>query len=232
MRRLHPDPVGPVNPADVYGDPPQAEGRPGVRLNMIASADGAVTVDGRSGGLGGAGDRALFRTLRSLADVVLVGAGTVRAEGYGPPRGGGHRPRIAVVTRSCHLDWSAPLFAEPTTRPLVVTVAGAPPDRLARAGEVADVIIAGAEGVDLPRALRLLGERGAGSVLCEGGPSLNGGLAAAGLVDELCLTLAPLLVGGDSRRIVAGPALSPPPGLALASVCADEDYLFLRYRRP
>lgn len=230
MRRLHPDPADPVDPADVYGDPPEGEGRPGLRVNMIASADGAVTVDGRSGGLGGAGDRAVFHALRARADVVLVGAGTVRAERYGPPRGD-RPPRIAVVTRSCDLDWDAPLFAEPTTRPLVVTVAGAPPDRLARAGEVADVVVAGAEDVDLPRALRLLGDRGARAVLCEGGPSLNGRLAAAGLVDELCLTVAPLLAGGDARRIVAGPALSPPPAMALASVCEEEGYLFLRYRR-
>lgn len=243
MRMLLPDPGGPADPLEVYADGPAGEGRPGVRLNMVASADGAVSIDGRSGGLGGDADRAVFRALRSLADVILVGAGTVRAEGYGPPRlpdplvaarrarGQEPLPRIAVVTRSCHLDWASPLFAEPTTRPLVVTVAHADPERLARAGEVADVVLAGADGVDLPRALALLGDRGARTVLCEGGPSLNGLLAAAGLVDELCLTLAPLVGGGDAGRIVAGPALSPPPRMALASALEDDGYLFLRYRR-
>ena len=83
MRRLRPDPAGPVDPLEIYGDPPTAEGRPGVRLNFVASADGAATVAGLSGGLASPGDRALFQTLRSLADVILVGAGTVRAEGTG-----------------------------------------------------------------------------------------------------------------------------------------------------
>jgi riboflavin biosynthesis pyrimidine reductase len=129
MRQLFPSPVDPVDPADVYGDPPRAGpgGRPGVRLNMIASVDGATTVAGVSGGLGGGADHDLFALLRSLADVVLVAAGTVRAEGYGPSR-----VPVAVVTRSCRLDWESPFFTAPVARPIVVTVAGAPPDALAR----------------------------------------------------------------------------------------------------
>ena len=242
MRRLHPDPADPVDPLEVYGDAPTAEGRPGLRINMIASADGAAAVDGVSGGLGGEGDRAVFRALRSLADVVLVGAGTVRAEGYGPPRlpdeavaarerrGQAPLPRIAIVTRSCDLDWDSPLFATPTSRPIVLTVAEAPAERLARAAEVAEVVVAGLLDVDLPKALAMLGEGGARTALGEGGPSLNGRLAAAGLVDELCLTLAPLLAAGDAGRIVAGPALRPPLGMRLASACEQDGYLFLRYR--
>jgi riboflavin biosynthesis pyrimidine reductase len=241
MRRLHPNPVDPVDPLEAYGDPPSATGRPGVRLNMIASADGAAALGGRAGGLAGAGDRALFRALRSLADVVLVGAGTVRAEGYGPPklpdrlaaerrrRGQEPLPRIAVVSRSLVLDWDSPLFAEPASRPIVVTAASAPPDGLARAGEVAEVVVAGADQIDLGRALALLGDRGAGTVLCEGGPTLNGHLAAAGLVDELCLTVAPLLTGGGAMRIVTGAVPGPPPEMRLASVCEEDGYLFLRY---
>jgi riboflavin biosynthesis pyrimidine reductase len=230
VRRLHPDPVDPVDPLDVYGDPPTAGGRPGVRANMIASVDGAATLEGLSGGLSGAGDKALFRTLRSLADVVLVGAGTVRAEGYGPPRGDGPRPRIAVVTRSLDLDWESPLFAAPTTRPIVLTAEDAPADRLDRAREVAEVVVAGVGAVDLPEALRLLGELGASAVLCEGGPSLLGLLAAAGLLDELCLTVAPALVVGGARRIVTGPALRSPLAMTLASACEEDGFLFLRYR--
>jgi 5-amino-6-(5-phosphoribosylamino)uracil reductase len=209
---------------------------------MIASADGAVTVEGRSGGLAGPGDRALFRALRSLADVVLAGGRTVAIEGYGPPtlpdelaaarraRGQAPLPRVAVVTRTCSIDLAAALFARPTSRPVVITAEDAPAERRAAAAEVADVIAVGAGGIDLVRALALLGEAGAGSVLCEGGPSLFGLLAAADLVDELCLTVAPLLTAGPAGRIVSGPALGP-LRLELASMCDDEDgYLYVRYR--
>ncbi|HSJ73883.1 MAG TPA: pyrimidine reductase family protein [Miltoncostaeaceae bacterium] len=242
MRRLYPDPADPVDPLDVYGDPPTAEGRPGLRVNMIASADGATTVEGRSGGLGGAGDRALFHALRALADVILVGAGTARAEGYGPPklsdgdvaarerRGQEPHPRIAVVTRSLGLDWGSPLFARPTSRPIVAAPADAPPDRLDRAREVAEVVLAGAGSVNLPGVFAMLGQDGVRTVLCEGGPSLNGLLAAAGLVDELCLTVAPLLTAGDAKRIVRGPVLEPPAEMTLASACEEDGFLFLRYR--
>ena len=209
---------------------------------MVASADGATTVEGLSGGLGGPGDRALFHALRALTDVILVGAGTVRAEGYGPPRlsdeevaarerrGQAPLPRIAVTTRSVALDWGAPLFAAPTSRPIVVAPADAAPDRVRRARQVAEVVLAGAGSVDLPGVFAMLGERGVRTVLCEGGPALNGGLAAAGLVDELCLTVAPLLAAGDAKRLVDGPVLSPPLGMTLASACDEDGFLFLRYR--
>jgi riboflavin biosynthesis pyrimidine reductase len=242
MRRLRPDPAGTVDPLEVYGDPPTAQGRPGVRLNFVASADGAATVAGLSGGLASPGDRALFKTLRSLADVILVGAGTVRAEGYGPPklsdeavaarerRGQEPLPRIAVVSRSLVLDWQAPLFARPTSRPMVVAPADAPPDRLERAGELAEVVVAGSGSVDLPGALATLAGRGVRTVLCEGGPSLFGLLAADGLVDELCLTVAPVLTVGGARRIATGPSLPSPREMSLASVCEEDGFLFLLYR--
>jgi riboflavin biosynthesis pyrimidine reductase len=226
VRRLLPTPLDPVDPRAVYADLPRAPGRPGVRLNMVASVDGATALEGVSGGLGGAADRLLFALLRSLADVVLVGAGTVRAEGYGPS----DRPRLAIVTRSCHLDWDARVFAEARVRPIVVTAAAALAERRARAAEVADVIVAGRETVDLRAALAAIGRTGAGAVLAEGGPTLNGALAAAGLVDELCLTISPRLVGGDARRVLAGPALSPAPAMRLASACEEDGFLFLRYR--
>jgi riboflavin biosynthesis pyrimidine reductase len=193
VRQLFPSPVDPVDPADVYGDPPRAGpgGRPGVRLSMIASVDGATTVAGVSGGLGGAADHDLFALLRSLADVVLVAAGTARAEGYGPSR-----VPVAVVTRSCRLDWASPLFTAPVARPIVVTVAGAPPDALARAAELAEVVVAGERDVDLALALDTLGGRGHRAVLAEGGPTLNAQLAGAGLLDELCLSLSPAWSAG------------------------------------
>jgi riboflavin biosynthesis pyrimidine reductase len=135
-----------------------------------------------------------------------------------------------VVTRSLDLDWESALFAAPTTRPIVVTARDAPADRLDRAREVAEVVVAGTGAVDLPEALRLLGGLGASTILCEGGPSLLGLLAAAGLLDELCLTLAPALAVGDARRIARGPDLPAPRPMALASVCEEDGFLFLRYR--
>jgi riboflavin biosynthesis pyrimidine reductase len=138
-------------------------------------------------------------------------------------------PPIAVVTRSLDLDWASPLFASPTSRPMVITVADAPANRLARAREVAEVVVAGEGTVDLPGAFAMLRQRGARTALCEGGPTLNGQLAAAGLVDELCLTLAPILVGGAAGRIVIG-SLPSPRGMTVATVCEEEGFLFLRYR--
>ncbi len=220
-----PELVDPVDPMVVYGDLPVARGRPAVRLNMIASVDGATTVAGLSGGLGGPADKRVFSVLRSLADAVLVAAGTVRAETYGPS------PHlIAVVSRSCVLDWRAPFFIEAPVRPIVITVAAAQADNRARAAEVADVVIAGDDSVDMRSAIDALGERDARTVLAEGGPSLNGQLAAAGLIDELCLSLSPALVGGDSKRILSGPTLEMPARCELRSVCEDDGYLFLRYR--
>jgi riboflavin biosynthesis pyrimidine reductase len=225
MRQLLPTLVDPVDPKDIYGDPPVAAGRPGVRANMIASVDGATAVDGVAGGLGGEADRELFALLRTLADVVLVAAGTVRAERYGPSR-----VPIAVVTRSCRLDWESRFFTDQIARPVVVTVATAPAEARARAAEVADVVIAGERDVDLAAALDALGERGWRAVLCEGGPTLLGQVAATGLLDELCLTLSPRLVGGDAKRVLDGPLLPGPPTLTLASACEQDGFLFLRYR--
>ena len=208
-------------------DLPIVEGRPALRLNMIASVDGATAVDGRSGGLGGPADRRVFAALRSLADVVLVAAGTVRAEHYGP----GGLP-IAVVSGSLRLDWDAPFFTAATHRPIVVTHRRAPAAEAVRASRVADVLVAGESQVDLARAVTMLGERGFAHVLAEGGPSLNGALAGAGVLDELCLTVAPRLVAGDAKRILTGPPLTPPPELTLRSLCEEDGYLFLRYRFP
>jgi riboflavin biosynthesis pyrimidine reductase len=242
MRQLFPTTVDPVDPNDVYRDIPRANARPGVRLNMIASVDGATSVDGLSGALGGPADHDVFFAMRSVADVVLVAAGTVRAEGYGPAelpaetqdarcrRGQMQVPAIAVVSRRVDLDWRSSFFTAATVRPIVVTVEAAPDAQLSHAAEVADIVIAGEHDVDLGRALNAIAERGARSVLAEGGPSLNAQLAGAGLLDELCLTLSPSVVGGAAKRIVTGAALDPRSPLYLRSVCEDGGYLFLRYR--
>ena len=230
MRQLWPFPCDVVDPAVLYAELPCAGTRPAVRLNMIASIDGATAVAGVSGGLGGQADQELFAVLRSKADIVLVAAGTVRAEHYGPlglP--------VAVVSRSCRLDWDSPFFTAATVKPIVITVAGAAAADRGKAEELAEVIIAGERDVDLTATLGTLAERGFAQVLAEGGPTLNGQLAAAGLLDEVCLTLSPLLVGGDAKRILAGPGLSS-PGMPsalqwrLCSLCEQDGFLFLRYR--
>jgi len=215
MRRLFPDAVDDVDPVTEYATPRRRhpDGRPWVLVNMITSLDGAVAIDQRSGGLGGPADQHVFHLLRGLADVVLVGAGTARAERYGPPAKPGQR--IAVVTRSATLDWSSPLFASGAG--LVVTTEDAP-------SVPVDCIRAGHGAVDLVAALALLD---ADVVLCEGGPSLNGDLIGAGAVDEWCLTLSPMLVGGDAGR-AARSATAHPTGFDLVAVLEDSGFLFVR----
>jgi riboflavin biosynthesis pyrimidine reductase len=220
---LYPPPgrgIDDVGPA--YADPGRrAVGeRPWVLVNMVASVDGATAVQGRSGGLGGPGDRAIFRALRDLADVVLVGAGTVRAERYGAPRKAGQR--IAVVTRSGNLDYASPLFASGAG--LVVTAETSPELPV-------ETVRAGAGEVDLAGALAALRQRhGATVVLCEGGPSLNGDLLAADAVDEWCVTLSPLAAGGDASRLARGPVAVDVP-LELRHVLTEDGFLFCRYVR-
>src|SRR4029077_20009941 len=137
-------PCDPVDPATLYGDLPSARTRPVVRLNMIASIDGATAVAGVSGGLGGRADQALFAVLRSQADVVLVAAGTVRAEHFGPLA-----VPVAVLSRSCRLRWEFALFTRAVSPPIAVTVAEAPALERKKAAGLADVIIAGERDVDL-----------------------------------------------------------------------------------
>jgi riboflavin biosynthesis pyrimidine reductase len=225
MHQLFPSPVDAVDPAVVYRDLPCITHRPVVRLNMISSVDGATSVGGESAGLGGPADHQLFAVLRSLADVVLVAAGTVRAENYGPAA-----VPVAVVTRTAELDWQSPFFCEAEARPIVLTVDGAPLENLRRAAEVADVAVVGSEGVDFERALDELGAHGHRHVLAEGGPTLNGELARAGVIDELCLTLSPQMAAGATKRIIVTPDLPTPRPLELRSVLEDDGYLFLRYR--
>ncbi len=244
MRRLLPDPGEDVDVAAAYlaDERPPPPGRPWFAVNMVASADGAIAVEGRSGGLSSPGDKAVFFALRGLADVILVGAGTARAEGYGPPRlsaeaqharrarGQAPLPRLAVVTGRLALDPAARLFGgAPTPPPLVLTVAHAPADRrvgLARVAEVVDVGESMATAEDIATALAAAG---ASVVVCEGGPTLNGVLVAAGMVDELCLTVAPLLASGDAGRAAVGPTPAAPERLRLARVLEEDGALFLRY---
>ncbi|TFB98578.1 MULTISPECIES: pyrimidine reductase family protein [unclassified Cryobacterium] len=214
-----------------------------LRVNFIASLDGAATHDGLSGGLNNADDKLVFDTLRTLADVILVGAGTVRAEGYGGIRldaaaeawrvahGLPPQPRIAVVSGRLDLEAGHPLFTDAATRPIAITHAGSPADKRADLEAVADVLVCGAATIDLPLALRELAARGLRQVLCEGGPSLFGALLTADAVDELCLSLSPVLEAGTSGRIAHSAAAASRP-MRLGHVLTAGDMLFLRYTRP
>ncbi|MBF6212787.1 pyrimidine reductase family protein [Nocardia puris] len=204
--------------AELYAYPAEPDA-PWVRANFVTSIDGAATSEDVTAGLGTPADKTVFMLLRDLADVVLVGAGTVRAENYGGARTdaarrralhergfGGHPdgtpPPIAVVTASAALDPGCRLFTDAAVPPLILTTATAPADRkraLAEAG--GEVIEAGGVAVTPKGLLGVLAERGLPRVLCEGGPHLFGELLEADVVDELCVTTAPLLVGGTARRI-------------------------------
>jgi riboflavin biosynthesis pyrimidine reductase len=245
MRQLLPEPRDDVDPAQAYADDIRGPvgSRPWVLVNMIASVDGATAVESRSGSLGGPADKAVFRAIRAVADVVLVAAGTARAERYRAPalpddlraarrrRGQPELPRLAVVSGRLDLDDILEAFDPSGPRPIVVTATDADEDRRRRVERRAEIVGCGTASVDLGAALSVLRDRyAAGVVAVEGGPSLNGALAAADLIDELCLSLAPALVAGDSHRIVRAtpPRWTP---LALARILEDDGYLFLRFTR-
>jgi riboflavin biosynthesis pyrimidine reductase len=224
-----------------YAPPPSATSW--LRMNFVASLDGAATRAGRSGALGGDADERVFELLRRWADVVLVGAGTVRAEGYGAmqldaaaaawrtARGFAAQPVLALVSARLDLDPASAVFTQAPVRPIVYTVAGSDPGRRDALEPVADVVAVGAAELD-PAAVRadLVG-RGLRRIHSEGGPRLFGAFLAAGVVDELCLTLAPSLEAGTAGRIaVTDQAAST--GMALAGILRSaDDELLLRYRR-
>jgi riboflavin biosynthesis pyrimidine reductase len=214
-----------------------------VRGNMIASLDGCATADGKAGGLAGAGDRSMFGLMRYAADVILVGAATVRIENYSGAqvplaarnarqrRGQAEGPPIAVVTRSGDLDPDALFFTRTEVPPLILTCADSVDDTRQRLGAVCEVLNASGprpDAVDGATALRLLAERGLFRVLTEGGPLLLSQLIEDDLLDELCLTVAPLLVGGSGRRIAAGPG-AVHRRMQPAHLLSDDDgYLYTR----
>lgn len=239
--RLWPDPVAQVDDdtiLETYAFPHGAW----LRMNFVSSIDGAATRDGHSGGLGGDADRRTFELLRRQADVVLVGAGTVRVEGYGSmrlqddavawrvERGMPEHPVFAVVSRSLDLDPSSEVFSDAPVRPIIYTIGTAPANRREALAPVADVVDAGADVLD-PTAVRAdLNARGMLRMHSEGGPSLFGSFTAAGAVDEMCLTLASSLEAGEARRISHSPYAAP-TDMDLVAVLRGEHELLLRYVR-
>lgn len=209
--------------------------RPFVYLNMVASVDGRATIEGRAHQLGSETDTLLLTELRTLADAVLIGSGTLRAEGYArlvanedrvarrTAAGRAPTPTAVLISRSLDLPWDAGLFQAADQPVIVYTGADDEPPQTAAPVEVVRL-------ADPAEALRDLRTRGIRALLCEGGPTLNRALLAAGLVDELFLTLSPLLTGNtNAPRIVEGEDLPAPARLHLQWVLHHDDELYLRY---
>lgn len=213
--------------------------RPWLMANFVATIDGATVVEGGSTAISDDDDRAMFHALRTVADVILVGAGTVRAENYGPLRMDEERqmarrdhgldeiPRLVIVSASLALDPGHRVFSDPERRVTVLTDPSAPPDRFGALSDVADVV-----RLDSTRAESILGRLGAARlILCEGGATLVGHFVAARLLDEMALTVAPVLVAGVSNRVAQGESAKPPLEMRLDRVLYGDRNLFLRYVR-
>jgi 5-amino-6-(5-phosphoribosylamino)uracil reductase len=244
MRQLIPEPLRSETEPElttVYAYPTKA--RRWLRANLVASVDGLAQADGASRGLSGPADLRVLRTLRGLADVVLVGGTTVRTEGYRRPvvareeyaaaRAAAGQPpaaAIAVVSASLEIDFDSPLYTAAVTPTITVTVAEAPPALMERAREAGEVLIAGERArVDLAEAVDKLVDGGRGRLLCEGGPKLLAAVAAAGRLDELCLSISPQLRAGDGLRLLDGPEFAEPIRLSLHTLLTGEGFLFARY---
>lgn len=229
---------------DIYAYPAGLD-RPWLRVNFVSSLDGAVTAEGRSRGLSNPDDQRVLGLIRDLSDVVLVGAGTAIGEGYrGIKRtevraerrarlGLSEIPPIAVVTRRCSLAPDSPLLTDTTVAPIVLTCEAAPAERRAALADAgAEVVVTGDEDVDMRAGIAALDARGLRRIGCEGGPTLFGTLIEDELVNELCLSVSPLLTAGTAGRISAGAHVAVPRSMRLASVLLSEDsFLLLRYVR-
>ncbi|MEV6488705.1 pyrimidine reductase family protein [Actinoplanes sp. NPDC051633] len=236
ITRLRPSPAGPVALEELPELYPRRD-EPVLRVNFVSSLDGAATLDGHSGGLGDPTDQEILKTLRTVCDALVVGAATVRGENYDglrldpsrrawrEERGLPAYPLMVVVSRSLDLDLDQLVFADAPRRPVVL--AGGGTAKMRRQVErVADVVATD----DLAAGIAALHERGATQVFCEGGPRLLGALLEADLVDELCLTVSPLLTAGDASRIAHG-GQAVRREMSLRHILAEEDMLFLRYAR-
>jgi len=212
-----------------------SQNRPWLMTNMVTSLDGAATRTGRSGGLGGDGDRRMFHLLRRLPDAIVVGAGTVRAERYRPVTASarnGRPPRLVITSARLELDLTLPCLADADDehRALVVTVASADPERRRAIEPLAEVVVAGETMIESAALLALLGDRGHEVVLCEGGPTLLGQLMTNGLVDEWFVTIAGLAIAGTAPRITQATS-EVEERLSMRTTFSDGRDLFLSYVR-
>ena len=207
---------------------------------MVMSADGRATRAGRTEGISSDADRHLFHSLRAQVDAVMVGTGTIALEGYGPlarrpevrrrraELGLAEVPLAVTASRSLELPAQTPLFSDPESRIVVLTNSDREPPPCA-----AELIVERVPGDELDLVAgveRLRSRHEVRAMLLEGGPTLLAAMLAVGLVDELFLSVAPLLVEGDEPSLVEGTALERSPALDLVSVLVHESFLFLRYR--
>jgi riboflavin biosynthesis pyrimidine reductase len=225
MRRLLPDP-GPTSVSEqleAYRPWEEApEDRPLVGMNFVATVDGRATIAGRSGPIGSDTDTEMLVGLRSRFEAVMIGAGTMRVERYGPMK-----PLLVLVSGRLDIPWDAPIFTEDRGKALIFTASETEPPETAATVEV----VRHEGAVNLPEALRhLRQERGIRALLSEGGPHLHSQMQADGLVDDLFLTVAPKLSGGEAPRILEG-SLPGVAGLELAWLLEEDGELFARYRR-
>jgi 5-amino-6-(5-phosphoribosylamino)uracil reductase len=223
----------------LLADERQVEGRPWVMVNFISSADGGTAIGGKSSGLGDDDDKALFQAMRAVADVIMVGSGTVEAENYRPVTLDDDRrerrvaaglpevPVLAIVSGRLGFDPEARVFSDPQHRPMVITGPDAEPAKLALIGDSADMVF-----LDDVTPAAILDRLGAARViLCEGGPTLVGQFVTEHLVDELNLTIAPTMIAGRSARVAHGAPAEPPLDMRLDRALFGDRSLFLRYLR-
>ena len=244
VQKLFPPPFEEADLDEIYRSERQRSGnRPWLMVNMISTIDGVTEIDGVSGPLGSAGDKDVFGVIRTLPDIILVGSKTATAEGYNPPStsvstkarrltsGAWPVARIAVVSARLDFDLTLPMFTRQAQRPLVLTTINADPDKLERVNQCADLVQCGVDTVDLGEALIQMGDLGATTVLSEGGPTLNGLLLEAELVDEVFISLAPLMGGGIATGIAKAVESPGVQELKLRHILTEDEYLFLRYTR-
>ena len=241
-------PVGiEVDPVTVYNNDVRTplNSRPWVLLNMVNSVDGFISVEGRAGGLSGPADKNIYQIIRGLADIILVGAGTVRTENYKAPkipegdlakfresRGQEKRPRLAVVSGELDLDPGMGLFAERHLEdkpPLIYTKSESLKKKASQFTSSAEIVDFPEKELNVSRVVEDLLNKDAKIVVCEGGPNLNAHLLAAGIIDEFCLSVSPRAVGGEDPAVFLTQPVDSPTELSLDRILVEEEFLFCRY---
>ena len=246
MKQIFPEEIE-VDPAAVYNNDVRTplDSRPWILLNMVNSVDGFISFEGRAGGLSGPADKNVYQIIRGLADIILVGAGTVRAENYQAPktpegnlaelresRGQEKRPRIAVLSGELNLDPDMGLFAErhPADKPpLIYTKRESLKKNASQFTSSAEIVDFPEEELNVSRVLEDLLNKDAKIVVCEGGPNLNAHLLAAGVIDEFCLSVSPRAVGGEDPAVFLNQPVDSPTELSLDRILLEEEFLFCRY---